>query len=94
MGVTGARSSVSADAEGLVARTRALTTQPVCVGLGVSTPQQAAQVARYADGVIVGSAFVRLVLDARDPAGAAADVAALAAGMASAVRSARRGANT
>lgn len=90
MGVTGARDAVSADAEALVARTRGVTGQPVCVGLGVSTPAQAAEVARYADGVIVGSAFVRLVLDADDPAKAAADVARLAAGMAAAVRSARR----
>jgi tryptophan synthase alpha chain len=56
----------------------------------VSTPEQAAEVARYADGVIVGSAFVRLVLQAQDPAQAAADVAALASGMAAAVRTARR----
>lgn len=89
MGVTGARDAVSADAEALVARTRGVTTQPVCVGLGVSTPRQAAEVARYADGVIVGSAFVRLVLDADDPAKGAADVASLAAGMAAAVRGAR-----
>jgi tryptophan synthase alpha chain len=90
MGVTGTRTSVSVDAEQLVAKAKALTSQPVCVGLGVSTPEQAAQVARYADGVIVGSAFVRLVLEAQDPAQAAADVAALASGMAAAVRTARR----
>ncbi len=90
MGVTGTRTSVSVDAEQLVAKTKALTTQPVCVGLGVSTPEQAAEVARYADGVIVGSAFVRLVLEAQTPAQAAADVARLASGMAAAVRSARR----
>jgi tryptophan synthase alpha chain len=90
MGVTGARTSVSVDAEQLVAKAKALTSQPVCVGLGVSTAEQAAQVARYADGVIVGSAFVRLVLQAQDPAQAAADVAALAGAMAAAVRTARR----
>ncbi|MCU0278948.1 MAG: tryptophan synthase subunit alpha, partial [Candidatus Nanopelagicales bacterium] len=84
------RTSVSVDAEQLVAKAKALTSQPVCVGLGVSTPEQAAEVARYADGVIVGSAFVRLVLEAQDPAQAAADVAALASGMAAAVRTARR----
>lgn len=91
MGVTGARASVSGDAENLVARTRAVTGQPVCVGLGVSTPEQAAEVGGYADGVIVGSAFVRLVLEADSPAQAASEVAALAAGMAAAVRGARRG---
>lgn len=90
MGVTGTRTSVSVDAESLVARTRAVTKQPVCVGLGVSTPDQAAEVGRYADGVIVGSAFVRLVLEAASPVQAAADVAALAARMAAAVRVARR----
>lgn len=90
MGVTGARTQVSADARMLVARTRAVTSQPVCVGLGVSTPEQAGEVAEYADGVIVGSAFVRLVLEADSPAAAAADVADLAARMAAAVRSARR----
>ena len=91
MGVTGTRTSVSVDARDLVARTREVTSQPVCVGLGVSTAEQAAEVGRYADGVIVGSAFVRLVLDAESPAQAAAGVADLAAGMASALRSARRG---
>lgn len=91
MGVTGTRTSVSVDARTLVARTREVTNQPVCVGLGVSTPEQAAEVGRYADGVIVGSAFVRLVLDADSPAQAATGVAHLAAGMAAALRGARRG---
>ena len=59
MGVTGARSSVGSDARGLVERTRAVTDLPVCVGLGVSTGAQAAELAAYADGVIVGSALVR-----------------------------------
>jgi tryptophan synthase alpha chain len=66
MGVTGARESTSALAEPLVARTRAVTELPIGVGLGVSNGDQAAEVARYADGVIVGSAFVRRVLDAGD----------------------------
>ena len=90
MGVTGTRTSVSVDAADLVARTREVTSQPVCVGLGVSTAEQAAQVGRYADGVIVGSAFVRLVLEAESPTQAAAGVAELAAGMAAALRVARR----
>jgi tryptophan synthase alpha chain len=64
MGVTGARSSTSSLAGPLVARTRAVTDLPVGVGLGVSTGDQAAEVAAYADGVIVGSAFVRTLLDA------------------------------
>lgn len=61
MGVTGARASVADTAEALVRRTRAVTDLPVCVGLGVSTGAQAAQIARFADGVIVGSALVRAV---------------------------------
>ncbi|GAC1610246.1 MAG: tryptophan synthase subunit alpha [Mycobacteriales bacterium] len=63
MGVTGTRSAVSDRAEQLVARTRAHTCLPVCVGLGVSDGEQAAAVARYADGVIVGSALVRAAGD-------------------------------
>jgi tryptophan synthase alpha chain len=68
MGVTGARTSTSDLAPPLVARTKALSPSgadlPVCVGLGVSNGAQAAEVAAYADGVIVGSAFVRALLDA------------------------------
>jgi tryptophan synthase alpha chain len=64
MGVTGTRTSVGSAAEGLVARTRAVTDVPVCVGLGVSNGEQAADVARFADGVIVGSALVRCLTEA------------------------------
>lgn len=64
MGVTGARTSVSSGAEGLVARIRKTSDLPVAVGLGVSTREQARDVAAYADGVIVGSAFVKAILDA------------------------------
>ena len=64
MGVTGTRTSTSDLAEPLVTRTRKVTDLPVGVGLGVSTGKQAAEVARFADGVIVGSAFVRRLLDA------------------------------
>lgn len=59
MGVTGERSSVGSSARELVERTRAVTDLPVCVGLGVSNGDQAAELAGYADGVIVGTAFVR-----------------------------------
>jgi len=68
MGITGTRVAVSSDAYALVARTRRHTGLPVAVGLGVSTKEQAAEVAAFADGVIVGSAFVRRLLDAADPA--------------------------
>jgi tryptophan synthase alpha chain len=63
MGVTGARDTTSDLAGPLVRRTKAVTDLPVAVGLGVSTGDQAAEVAAYADGVIVGSAFVRTLLD-------------------------------
>ena len=66
MGVTGARESTSELAAPLVARTRAFTDLPIGVGLGVSNRAQAADVAEHADGVIVGSAFVRRLLDAGD----------------------------
>ena len=61
MGVTGARDAVSTAAPELVARCRALTDLPVGVGLGVRSREQAAEIAAYADGVIVGSAFVTAV---------------------------------
>lgn len=64
MGVTGARAAVSSGAEDLVARIRQVSDLPVSVGLGVSTREQAREVAAYADGVIVGSAFVKALLDA------------------------------
>ncbi len=86
MGVTGTRTSVSSAAEGLVARLRPRTNLPIAVGLGVSTAEQAAHVASYADGVIVGSAFVRQVLEADSPANAARGVADLAAQLAAGVR--------
>ncbi len=60
-------------------------TSPVCVGLGVSTGAQAAQVAAFADGVIVGSAFVRCLLDSPDAGGVAA-VRALSEELAAGVR--------
>ncbi len=66
MGVTGARATSSDLAGPLVARTRAATDLPIGVGLGVSNGDQAAEVASYADGVIVGSAFVRVLLDHAD----------------------------
>jgi len=61
MGVTGTRTSVASSAEALVAKLRGVTELPIAVGLGVSTPDQAREVAQYADGVIVGSAFIRLL---------------------------------
>ncbi|MGW2480321.1 tryptophan synthase subunit alpha [Streptomyces sp. NPDC001571] len=86
MGVTGTRESVGASAEDLVARTRATTELPVCVGLGVSNAVQAKEVAAFADGVIVGSAFVKRMLDAPDHAAGLTAVRELAAELAEGVR--------
>ncbi|MEU2493539.1 tryptophan synthase subunit alpha [Streptomyces sp. NPDC007883] len=86
MGVTGTRESVGAQAQDLVGRTRATTDMPVCVGLGVSDAEQAAEVAGFADGVIVGSAFVKRLLDADDHEAGIAAVRALAAELAEGVR--------
>ena len=77
MGVTGARTTSSDLAGPLVARTRLATDLPVGVGLGVSNGDQAAEIAAYADGVIVGSAFVRTLLD--HPQDRAAGLQALSA---------------
>ena len=66
MGVTGARTSTSDLAGPLVKRARAATDLPIAVGLGVSDGDQAAELASYADGVIVGSALVRALLDHPD----------------------------
>ncbi len=86
MGVTGARASVGSGARDLVARVRAVTDLPVAVGLGVSSGEQAAEVAAYADGVIVGSAFIVRILAAPDHAAAVAAVRELAAELAAGVR--------
>jgi tryptophan synthase alpha chain len=59
LGVTGVQQSLSADLPATLARLRAATTLPICVGFGVSTAEQATAVARQADGVVVGSAIVR-----------------------------------
>ncbi len=82
MGVTGARDSVGEAAAGLVRRTRAHTDLPIGVGLGVRSGEQAAEVAAFADGVIVGSVFVT-----RAERDGAAGVAELAAELGRGVRS-------
>jgi len=89
MGVTGARDEGSAAAPLLVSRVRAVTGLPVGVGVGVSNGAQAAAVAGFADAVIVGSAFVRRLLDADSLAGGVAGVGRLAVELAEGVRSAR-----
>ena len=60
-GVTGTRDKLPEELEGFVARVRKRTEKPLCVGFGVSTPEQARRVARVADGVIVGSRIIQLL---------------------------------
>ncbi|GEL93468.1 tryptophan synthase subunit alpha [Cellulomonas composti] len=86
MGVTGERATVGERAEQLVADTRAAGAARVCVGVGVSTAEQAERVAGYADGVIVGSALVRTLVDAPDEPTGRARLAALTADLAAGVR--------
>jgi tryptophan synthase alpha chain len=86
MGVTGARAETSTAAPTLVERVRRVTATPVAVGLGVRDGAQAAQVASYADGVIVGSALVGCLLDASSLDSGVAAVRTLAADLASGVR--------
>jgi len=65
-GITGARDSLPADLGAFIGRVRKETAKPLCVGFGISTPQQAAQVAGLADGVIVGSQIIKLMADGGD----------------------------
>jgi len=84
LGVTGLRAALAAGVEDLVGRVRRHSDRPVCVGIGVSNPEQAATVARFADGVIVGTALVhRLGQDGVE------GVRALTAELAAAIRTAR-----
>jgi tryptophan synthase alpha chain len=77
MGVTGERDVLAASARVMAKRLKDVTDKPVLIGVGVSSPQQAADACEVADGVVVGSALVRRLLDGGDPDDAAAFVAAL-----------------
>lgn len=81
MGVTGERDELANSAVDVARRLRHLTDLPVCIGVGVSTPEQAATVCAEADGVAIGSALVRRLLDGAGPEGAAAFVAEVRAGL-------------
>jgi tryptophan synthase alpha chain len=70
LGVTGARAQLPTDLPDTVARLRKATSLPICVGFGVSTPEQAKAVARMADGVVVGSAIVKAAEQGVDRAAA------------------------
>jgi tryptophan synthase alpha chain len=69
MGVTGVRDKIETDIAGIVKAVRSATNTPTAVGFGVNTPDQAAHIARVADGVIVGSAIVRIIEEHGEDAG-------------------------
>jgi tryptophan synthase alpha chain len=77
MGVTGEREQLAVHAEQMGRRCKAITDKPVLIGVGISTPAQAARAAASADGVIVGSALVRRLLDGGGPEEAASFVKSL-----------------
>ena len=81
LGVTGERSNLPAHAAQMGKRCKAVTDRPVLLGVGISTPDQAAEAATHADGVIVGSALVRRLLEGGGPVEAAAFVGALRAAL-------------
>lgn len=81
LGVTGVRSEVADSALAIAARCKAVTDVPVLVGVGVSNADQARAICEVADGVVVGSALIRRLLDGAGPEGAAEFVAELRAGV-------------
>ncbi|HEY5493787.1 MAG TPA: tryptophan synthase subunit alpha [Candidatus Anoxymicrobiaceae bacterium] len=83
LGTTGARNSLDEGLPAFLESVRANTDRPLAVGLGISTPEQCAEVGRMADGVIVGSSLVRAVGQGDDDLSRLAD---LVSGMASALR--------
>ena len=81
MGVTGERDRLESQAQVMGQRCKAVTDKPVLLGLGISNPAQAAEAAASADGVILGSALVRRLLEGGGPEEAGAFVATLRAGL-------------
>jgi tryptophan synthase alpha chain len=81
MGTTGERDRLSSSAAALTARLKQVTDLPVFLGFGISTPEQAAEAAAIADGIIVGAAVMRRILDGAGPAEAGAFVASLRAAL-------------
>jgi tryptophan synthase alpha chain len=71
LGVTGVRDTLASTATEIAARLKAVTDLPVLVGVGISNPEQAVEASAVADGVVVGSALVRRLLDGGGPDGAA-----------------------
>ncbi|MEJ5862346.1 tryptophan synthase subunit alpha [Pseudomonas farsensis] len=89
-GVTGAGSATTEHVTEAVARLRRHTDLPVSVGFGIRTPEQAAAIARLADGVVVGSALVDKIAHAKDADQAVHDVLSLCSALAEGVRAARK----
>ena len=87
LGVTGESNSLSADLEDAVGRVKAHTDKPVAVGFGISNPEQAAKVAGYAEGVVVGSAIVRMIGEHGDTDACAPAVGEFVRGLAEAIKS-------
>jgi tryptophan synthase alpha chain len=81
LGVTGERDALAASSLVIARRLKAVTDKPVLVGVGVSTAQQAVEVSQVADGVVIGSALMRRVLEGEGPTGAAAFVAEVRAAL-------------
>jgi tryptophan synthase alpha chain len=70
LGVTGERTELASTATEIAGRLKAVTDKPILVGVGISTPEQAVEASTVADGVVVGSALVRRLVDGEGPAGA------------------------
>jgi len=85
-GVTGARSEIPAELTGVVARIQEQTTEPVCVGFGVSSPEHVGRICAFAEGVVVGSALVDLIHRYQDAPDLCAQVFAFASRLKAATR--------
>ena len=85
-GVTGARKEMAAGLEEAVLRIRRISGVPVCVGFGVSTPEQVSEIGRFADGVVVGSALVDLIEASETPGPAVVSVSEFVAKLNHALR--------
>ncbi|MDG2112403.1 MAG: tryptophan synthase subunit alpha, partial [Actinomycetota bacterium] len=75
LGVTGERSALAATATEIAGRCKAVTDTPVLTGVGIGSPEQAVEASKVADGVIIGSAVVRQLVDGHGPEGVGALVA-------------------
>ncbi|HBM66098.1 MAG TPA: tryptophan synthase subunit alpha, partial [Pseudomonas sp.] len=87
---TGAGSATTEHVTEAIARLRRHTDLPISVGFGIRTPEQAANIARLADGVVVGSALVDKIAQAKSADQAVTDVLSLCSALAEGVRGARR----